>query len=214
MVNMTLDQIYIYRMTHIENIPHILNNGITHSSSINANKNYKAIGDLSVIDKRMEYSCTTTNGNAIILGEYIPFYFGVRMPMLYVIQHGGNYVPHPTKAEDIVYIACGVANVAQAQNEYYFTNGHAIDKITKFYDKTHIFELPNIIDWNAVKATYWGGNDNLLLKCKKQAEFLAKSDISVNQIHGFACYNIKAKENLVSLGIAEDKIKIKPDIYY
>ena len=42
----------IYRMTHIENSPHI--------------------------------------------------YFGVRMPMLYVVQHGGNYVPHPTKARDIV----------------------------------------------------------------------------------------------------------------
>lgn len=31
---------YIFRMTRIENIPHIVKNGITHHDSINANKNY------------------------------------------------------------------------------------------------------------------------------------------------------------------------------
>ncbi len=38
--------IYIYRMTHIDNIPHILKYGITHKNSKNANPHYKAIGDV------------------------------------------------------------------------------------------------------------------------------------------------------------------------
>ncbi len=32
-----LSKTYLFRMTHIENIPHVLKFGITHSSSINAN---------------------------------------------------------------------------------------------------------------------------------------------------------------------------------
>ena len=47
---MELGQIYIYRMTHLENIPHILLNGITHKSSSNTNPKYISIGDVSLID--------------------------------------------------------------------------------------------------------------------------------------------------------------------
>ena len=43
---------YIYRMTHIDNIPHILQYGITHKSSPNSNPCYKTIGDIDIINKR------------------------------------------------------------------------------------------------------------------------------------------------------------------
>ncbi len=41
---MELGKISVYRMTHIENIPHILQFGITHKSSPNANKNCNYLG--------------------------------------------------------------------------------------------------------------------------------------------------------------------------
>ena len=39
-----LSKIYLFRMTHIENILHILQHGITHVSSLNANATYVSIG--------------------------------------------------------------------------------------------------------------------------------------------------------------------------
>ena len=45
MKEMTLDNIYLYRMVHIDNVPHILKNGITHRHSKNADTNYIQIGD-------------------------------------------------------------------------------------------------------------------------------------------------------------------------
>lgn len=39
-----LNKVYLYRMTHIENIPHILKYGITHPESKFTNKNYIGIG--------------------------------------------------------------------------------------------------------------------------------------------------------------------------
>jgi len=62
----------------------------------------------------------------------------------------------------------------------------------------------NIIDWEAVKASYWGGTDNLNIKRKKQAEFLVSGDLSPDYITTFGCYNAKAK----------DKIKMMPQAYY
>src|SRR5690606_6754540 len=113
----------------------------------------------------------------IRLGDYIPFYFGVRMPMLYVIQNGGNFVQNPTSAENIIYLACMVQEVIHHCNEFYFSDGHGTDKMTTFYDKNHIQQLPDILDWQAIKSKYWGGRDNLIEKRKKQAEFLVKNSI-------------------------------------
>ncbi len=216
---MNLEQINIYRITHIENIPHILKYGITHKNSINRNLKFIAIGDSSLIDTRKEKEVPVTNDtekiiNTIILGDYIPFYFGVKMPMLYVIQHGGNFVPQTTNAENIIYMACSIIKVVKLGHECYFSDGHATDKLSTFYNKEKLPELPAIIDWDAIKAPYWGGEENLDLKRKKQAEFLVKGDISPDCIIGYGCFNENAKNKLISFGIEEKNIKVIPKAYY
>jgi len=47
-----LNKVKIYRITHIENIRHILEYGITHKDSCNKDTDYKNIGDIVLIDNR------------------------------------------------------------------------------------------------------------------------------------------------------------------
>ncbi len=217
---MSLSHIHIYRMTHIENIPHILMNGITHKNSPNANADYVPIGDISLITTRATKQVLITNGNhshsikKITLGDFIPFYFGIRMPMLYVIQHGGNWVERATPPKDIIYLVCNVEELVQSGITYYFSDGHATDYWTLFYNNDKINDLPSIINWNAVKAQNWSGDENLILKWKKQAEFLIAEDIPANLLKGFVCYNEAAQQHLLEMQIAENKIKIYPRAYY
>jgi hypothetical protein len=214
-------EIKVYRITHIDNIPHILQKGITHRNSLNRNPDFIAIGDISLISARESKQITVDNGDflnsqapTIMLGDFIPFYFGVKMPMLYVIQNGGNFVTNSTPASKIVYMACAVSRLIKKQEKFYFSDGHATDRLTTFYDKTKIDGLLEIIDWKAVKASYWGGQENLDLKRKKQAEFLASQDVEANLITGFGCYDDDAKFKLIDLGINEGKIKVIPMAYY
>ncbi|MBR4836911.1 MAG: DUF4433 domain-containing protein [Bacteroidales bacterium] len=201
-------------MTHIENIPHILQYGIVHYSSPNRNQNFISIGDKSLIDFRSTKSVYVGN-KTIVLGDFIPFYFGVRMPMLYVIQHGGNFVEKARKAEEIVYVAVSLNEVVENNFLFYFSDGHATDSLTTFYDKRSISNLPSIIDWKAVTAQYWAGDGiETDLKRRKQAEFLVKEDIPASFIIGFACYNVTSKSKLVSFGIDDSKIKVFPNAYY
>lgn len=218
---MDLAQIKLYRITHIDNVPHILANGITHKKSRNANTDFISIGDSSLIITRNFKQVEITNGDpftfgprSITLGNYIPFYFGVRMPMLYVIQHGGNFVDQPTPAENIVYLVCSLNRIINFGCEYFFSDGHATDNFTQFFDESKIEELPEIIDWDAVRASYWSGNENLTIKRKKQAEFLVSEDIPASFIIGFGCYNQSAKDKLTRLGIENDQIKIIQTAYY
>jgi len=214
-----INDIEIYRITHIDNIPHILKNGITHKDSLKKNLNYKNIGDISLISIRSSKKIEISNGEdnivkEINLGDFIPFYFDVRMPMLYVIQHGGNYVENPTNAKDIIYIVCKLVDILSLNLEYYFSNGHATDYFTKFYDKTKINEINTILDWECIESKYWGGEGNAVIKWKKQAEFLIKGDIPPKLIKYFICYDNSIRENLINFGISEQSIKIDPDAYF
>jgi ssDNA thymidine ADP-ribosyltransferase, DarT len=218
---MEIGEIKIYRMTHIENIPHILQYGITHKNSPNANPNFVSIGDLSLIDTRSTKAVNVNNGNyldldapTIVLGNFIPFYFGVRMPMLYVMQNGGNFVEKATPAQDIVYLACSLTNILNAEMHYYFSDGHATDSLTSFYDSSKIQDLPAIIDWDSVRANYWAGQDNLNVKRKKQAEFLVLNDLPTEFIFGIACYNNVANERLINMGVKAEIIRVFSNAYY
>ncbi|WP_205748298.1 type II toxin-antitoxin system toxin DNA ADP-ribosyl transferase DarT [Dyadobacter bucti] len=213
--------IKIYRMLHVDNIPHILQYGITHKNSPQANPNFVTIGDLSLIDTRNKKMVRVDNGDldalnvpSITLGDFIPFYFGVRMPMLYVMQHGGNFVRQATPPENIIYLACSVQRIVNSKINYFFSDGHGTDGYTAFYDRSKIQELPSLIDWSAVKSSYWGGQENLIVKRKKQAEFLVASDLPADFIIGYGCYSEAVKTKLKGLGIEDVMIKTIPQAYY
>ena len=80
---------FAFRMVHIDNIDHIVKYGFVHKDSPYASPNYVPIGDVTVIESRVERQY-----EGVSLSDCIPFYFGPRSPMLYVIQHGFNGVKH------------------------------------------------------------------------------------------------------------------------
>lgn len=203
--------IFLYRLTHIDNIPHILQYGITHKDSPNHNPNYQNIGDISLINVRSDYQISIKN-QSYLLGDYIPFYFGKRMPMLLEIQTG--YDVNRTSPEDIVYIAVALDAIVALSKDIIFTDGHARNKYTVFYDYNDIENINRIIDWSAVNAHYWGGEENLDIKRRKQAELLVKRDIPPAAISMFGCYNKAAKERLIAMGINEEMIKITSESYF
>lgn len=200
---------YLYRMIHIENIPHVLQYGITHRNSPNANKNFVPIGDNSLISRRN----TRVVNNGKLLGNYIPFYFGTRSPMLYVIQRGYNGV-NRTVPENIVYCVTSVAEIINSQIDFLFTDGHAIDSFSTEYSKSQINNIESILDFNAINASVWIDENDLDKKRRKEAEFLLSQDLPINHILGYICYNEGAKSKLIEYGIEEDKIVVKPNCYF
>ena len=208
-------------MTHIGNIPHILKHGITHKDSHRANPDYQPIGDRSLISFRESKKVPVTNGEPvgpeteeITLGRFIPFYFGVRTPMLYVIQKGGNFVPEPTLPEQIVYLVSSVRKIIEHKLGFYFSDGHATDNYTDFFDTSKVNDIEEIVDFNATCVKYWKNENDLDLKRRKEAELLVECDLPVSCLLGFICYNQAAKDILKSYGINEHQIEIRSDYYF
>lgn len=169
---MDFSEIRLFRMTHIENIQHILANGVTHRNSVNANPNYKPIGDASLISTRNHF--VVPNGK--LLGDFIPFYFGHRTPMLYVIQKGFNGV-QATAPDDIVYLVTNLDSVIQSGINFAYTDGHATDGFTQFYNPDDVQNIGSQVDFEATKAVYWNEENDLDLKRRKEAELLLEGDL-------------------------------------
>lgn len=202
-------------MTHIANIPHILQYGIVHSSSPDKNPDYVPIGDKTLIDFRRTKKIQINVDQTILLGDFIPFYFGVRMPMLYVMQRGGNFVEKAYNPEEIIYVAISLKKILDKGYDFYFTDGHATDCLTSFYTKDNIDSLSELLDWDAIKSRNWSGDGiETDLKRRKQAEFLLRQGVAVDCICGYACYNEVAEARLLTLGVPKDSIRIFPKAYY
>ena len=204
-----LDKIYLFRMTHIENIPHILQCGITHSDSPNANPIYVPIGDNSIISTRNKF--LLNNGKT--LGDYIPFYFSKRSPMLYVIQKGYNSVVL-TPAEKIVYCVSSIQKIIDKKLDFIFTNGQANSKLSSQFTISDIESITKIIDEKAIKDNYWDDEKDLDKKRRKEAEFLILGDIDISAILGYVVFNESAKKRMTDFGVSENQIRVNPNYYF
>lgn len=195
-------------MTHIENIPHILQYGITRRTSPNANPNYEPIGDANIISTRNRYEILENK----TLGDYIPFYFWYRMPMLYVIQKGYNSVK-TTHASEIVYCISKIQNLIANKVDFIFTNGQANAFISEVYTINDVENILNILDFKAIKTEYWIDPSDKDLKRRMEAECLVSQDIPFSAIEGFVVFNQEAKDKLLSFGV-NLRIEICPQFYF
>ncbi|WP_227625987.1 type II toxin-antitoxin system toxin DNA ADP-ribosyl transferase DarT [Geofilum rubicundum] len=196
-------------MTHIENIPHILQHGITHSTSANANRNFVPIGDSRLISTRNNF--LLNNGRR--LGDYIPFYFGPRTPMLYVIQNGFNMVA-PTPAENIVYCVSSVQKMIDLGLDFVFTDGHAIDGFSSQHTAADLWNIETLLDMRAIYDRYWNDENDLDKKRRKEAEFLVVGDIASSAILGYLTYNENARDRVVNFGADADAVHVRSRFYF
>lgn len=187
----------------------MLVHGITHRNSPNANPNFIPIGDPSLISTRDGFHLQ----NGRLLGDYIPFYFGPRMPMLYVIQNGFNRVTQ-IPAEEIVYCITSIEQIIKNNLEFIFTDGHAINALSSEYTRHDISNLNKLLDWNAINSKYWKSETDLDLERRKQAEFLVLGDIPPQAILKFVVFNETAYNCIINFGISSDIIEINSDYYF
>lgn len=199
---------YAFRMTHIDNIPHILQCGIVRSTSPKRSVSYIGIGDSKVISARKSKIV-----NNISIYDCIPFYFGPRSPMLYVIQNGFNGV-EKTPADRIVYCVVRLDVIIRDKIDCLFCDGHALNGLTKFYTSEDLPNLDRIINYDDVNVVWWNNELDIDLKRRKEAELLLLDDLPIDKVSGFVVYNEEAKRKLIDYGVAETKIAKKPSYYF
>lgn len=199
---------YAFRITHIDNIPHIINYGLVKKNSQYRNENFVNIGDQQIIQLREDKDI-----KGYKISDYIPFYLGPRSPMLYVVQHGYNGVPQ-IEPEKIVYCVIKLDDLVRNNIDCIFTDGHALSELTSFYKKEDLMRIDDIVSYEDVYSTQWNSEIDIDLKRRKEAELLVSNDLAPCLICGYVVYNEKARNILKNMGVNDNKIVILPGYYF
>jgi hypothetical protein len=133
--------------------------------------------------------------------------------MLYVIQHGYNGVAR-VEAENLVYCVIRLDDLIHDNIDCLFTDGHALSAFTLFYQKNMLTRIDEIVKYDDVFSSQWNIEEDLDLKRRKEAELLVRQDLPAQYVRGFVVYNEIAKQRLISLSVAPEKIVAVPGYYF
>lgn len=161
----------IYHITHIDNLPSIIDAGGLWSDSEVADGRVEArgIAHQHIKDRRAQRIVPIPPGGTLC--DYVPFYFAPRSPMLYSIHHGFVEGYHGGQ-DNILHLVAQVEDVVQMGLPFVFSDGHAEMAISTIYnDLTHLDE----IDWDLMESIWWNDTQEYPdRKRRRQAEFLVR----------------------------------------
>lgn len=210
----TTQHLFIYRMTHIDNVPFIVQNGLWSKLSLVQDPNFVPIGNPAIIDRRTNKQIEV-NPPGGVLGDFVPFYFTGHSPMLLNIATGHGV--ERVMQKDIVFLVCDARRIIDAGIPYCFTNGNATNTITRFYNSSDGLDD---LDWPTINATIWANTDDDYDRVrKKMSEFLVKEHVPVDFIQWIVVRNEDARQKVAAMLVdrmvrPEIIIDIQNTLYY
>ena len=185
---------YIFRITHIENVPWILMNGIHCRNSPMKDPDFREIGNPDLIDKRQHRNVPVQPGGT--LSDYVPFYFTPHSPMLLNIKTGYNGMQKTPMAE-IVILVSTLHRVQEHGLKFAFTNQHAYPVATQYFNR---LEHLNSIDWKILQNRDFKRDPNDPGKMERyMAEALIHHHVPLLTLSGIGCYGSQPELRLLEM---------------
>lgn len=185
------DQTLIYHITDVTNLTGILKSGgllsdVAMAQSGLANIN---IGHNHIKQRRMTQYRVPCADNRFV-GEFVPFYYCPRSPMLYTVNMGNTGRPKGCQAT-IVHLVSTVAHALALNRPWAISDMNAGSALAEF--SSNIATL-DVLDWTAIQADYWR-------ECAmpKAAEFLVADHFEWSAVQSIGCYDAGSSQRVSEL---------------
>ena len=179
---LTAEVALIFRVTHIENVPWILDHGLYSEASGVRDPNFVAIGNPDLIERRRSRRVPT--GPGATLDHYIPFYFTPCSMMLYNLRTGWNDMIRRTPSE-LVFFVTSLPSLQAHGVPFVFTDRHAFMRWARF--STSLDDLDDLA-WEHWQQRDFRRDPNDLEKTERyQAEALVHRHLPTERIDAIAC---------------------------
>lgn len=204
----------LYHIVHVDRLSSIMADGhLWCASEVQRRRSPGTTIGMSEI-KHRRLRLALNSHPSLHVGDCVPFYFGPRSVMLYLIHqdnrpeltyHGGQGpIVHL-----VVDLHAAVTWADRNDRRWAFTLSNAGSRI--FEDRSDLAQLDQV-NWSAVQATDWR-------KCKddKQAEFLLEHSLPWPLVERIGVRSQATYQIVVSLLAAQEhqpSVKIRPDWYY
>ena len=183
---LTPDKALIFRITHLQNIPWILRNGL-HSASSLRDPGFVSVGDKEIIQRRKAVKVPIRPFGD--LSDYVPFYFTPYSPMLLNIKTGyRGMTAHPNR--DIVFLVSSLHKVLEVGASFLFTDRHplAAPSIARF--SSNLNQLAAFVPWSLLQKRDFKRDPEQPEKLERyQAEALIHQHLPVSALLGIVGSN-------------------------
>jgi hypothetical protein len=199
---------HLYHITDASNLPSIIASGALLSDVAVSQINHRVIGYDHIKQRRMTENRVPCCGNRFV-GEFVPFYFCPRSPMLFVINNGRTGLPAGCQTT-IVHLVTTVSAAVQLGRPYAISDGNAGAGYTTY--RSDLQALDDHLDWGAINAKYWSDKAHF-----KSAEFLVADRFEWHAISAIGCHNtaIIAQVNAhLAQATHKPTVKVESSWYY
>ncbi|WP_326552045.1 type II toxin-antitoxin system toxin DNA ADP-ribosyl transferase DarT [Micromonospora sp. NBC_01813] len=209
---------WILHFTHIDNLAGIAAAGrLACDVSARAGLTRAEVGDPAIKESRRRRQIPV--GPRGYVGDYVPFYYAPRSPMMYRIacDHRDSVAGRYADGDrPLIYLAATVGAVVDAGATWVATDGNAANATSAF--TTALDDLDGMVDWPLMHAERWNSNtDDPDRQRRRMAEFLVHHEVPLAGFHQVAAYSsAHAARAQVALGdhpLAKSVV-VRPTWYY
>lgn len=198
----------IFHFTDVANLGSIMADGC-----VKAHRRARCnvdIGDQSV--KRRRGTVTVPCGPEGTVGDYVPFYFATRSPMLFSISCG-NVTGVSAEQRRLAYVIADTEAAYEAELDCVFTDGNAAAAISDFEDDPD--RLGEHVDWPLMKQRYWANTDeDPDRRRRRMAEFLIHEEAPLGIVRGIAVYDQAMRGEAVAIVAGILPVAVRPGWYF
>ena len=156
-----------------------------------------------------------TCGPRGMVGDYVPFYYAPRSPMLFSIKCG-NVLGVSPEQHRLIYLVSSTEAIYAASLPCAFSDGNAATAITTFGDDPAA--LATHIDWALIKERIWRNTpDDPDRVRRRMAEFLVHDAVPLELFAEFGVLNGKVRDDVELLAEANDRhvtVRIRSGWYF
>lgn len=209
---------WIYHFTHLDNLPGILAAGeLRCDVSAREGMTRTEVGAADIKEARRRRTIPIPPGGHV--GDYVPFYFAPRSPMMYRIacEHRDRVADrYPGGDTPLVYLVTTVGAVDRDGLAWVASDGNAATATTEF--TSDLGELAGMVDWPLMSAERWNSTpDDPDRQRRRQAEFLVHASLPLTLVRWVG---VQAEERGLQVGkllldhALAHRIIVRPHWYY
>lgn len=201
----------LFHITDVTNLAAIAGGGAILSDAALAERGGPPvnIGYDHIKRRRMTEIRVTSAGNRFV-GEFVPFYFCPRSPMLFVVNKGRTGRPQGCQ-RTILHLVTSVESALNTGAACAYSDGNAGAAYPNFYGEIEL--LDQRLNWTAInERANWGP-----VTTQKSAEFLVADAFPWGSIRGIGCFNEEIAHQVREILEAFDHrpvVHAKPSWYY
>jgi hypothetical protein len=184
-LELTPERARIFRVTHIENLPWILANGLHCSGSPVTDPAFIQIGNPDLIARRAGRVVPVPPGGTLV--DYVAFYFTPFSPMMYNIKTGWAGIQR-RPMRDIVILVSTLHELVRRGVPFLIVDRHAYLQAARF--SSDIVDLSGL-DWSSLQARDFRRTSNDPGKFERyQAEALVYMHLPADALTGIVCHGV------------------------